>query len=53
MENATITGDVSANILFGYTGSDTLTGLGGNDIYAFNASGDGTDTIIILLGPMQ
>ena len=43
--DAAITGDGAANILFGYTGTDALSGAGGDDIYAFRATGDGTDTI--------
>ncbi|WP_212490290.1 calcium-binding protein [Bradyrhizobium sp. AUGA SZCCT0176] len=40
-----VDGTNGADILFGFTGNDTLAGGNGNDIYAFRVTGDGADTI--------
>ena len=43
--SSTIAGTAGADIIFGYTGDDDLDGAGGNDTYAFRATGDGNDVI--------
>jgi hypothetical protein len=43
--STTFVGTTSADVIYGATGNDSLTGNGGNDIFVLQASGGGIDTI--------